>query len=286
MSFDLTTKIKDLMRPWWHQRRASQRFHQFVRLISAQPDFQGPILYDIGARFGASPPYDRLRVIPSFRTVGFEADSVEAEKLRTSKIFDYMCSVALGARHEKRVLHIAKDPGSSSLFPPDQSEIARHTTWRLFETVRQIEVSVEPLDQVIEKNKLPMPDYIKIDCEGAEGEIFTGAQKALNHSCGLTFEARFRQFYKGGSTFSELIDQMFDANFVCLRQDPIGSFFGSLMMFDVVMVRHPDTIRDRRQFILCLLFCLLHGKWLYAQRTFELRAADFDCGELRNIFSP
>ncbi len=252
--------------------------------MSTQDDLKGPIVYDIGARWGISPPYDRLVIAPGFRTVGFEPDFLAAEKLRASRAFDDVHPVALGARVEKRILHLAKDPGSSSLFAPNSAEIAKHTEWRLFETIKTVEVFVEPLDYVIKRLGLVPPDYMKIDCEGAEGEILAGATNAVNSLCGMTFEARIRDFYNGGTTLSELITRLSAADFVCLRLDPIGSFHGSLMMFDVVMIRHPNTICTRRQFTLCLLFCLLHGNWLYAKRTYQLRASDFGCADLRQMF--
>jgi FkbM family methyltransferase len=275
--------IRELLRPWRHRQLASKNFRRIVRWMATQPDIGGPIVYDIGARWGISPPYDRLTSIPGFRSVGFEPDLAEAEKLQAANAFDHVCPVALGARAEKKILHIGKDPGSSSLFPPNAAEIARHTEWRLFETVRKLEVTVEPLDAVIHEKKLPSPDYLKMDCEGAENEILDGAVNTLGSISGLTFEARFRDFYHGGATLSQLTDRMFDAGFICLRLDPGGAFFGALILFDVVMIRHPDTIRDRRQFILCVLFCLLHGNWLYARRTVELRADDFGCSELRHL---
>lgn len=267
-----------------HRRLAARRLRQIARWFSAQNEMEGPVLYDVGARSGPSEPYGCLSGIRGFRSVGFEPDFVEAERLRAAKAFDYICSVALGAREEKRTLYIAKDPGSSSIFPPNDVEIARHTTWNLFETTKTIEIPVEPLDQVIAKQKLPMPDYLKIDCEGAEDEILQGSANALKNLCGLTFEARFRDFYRGGATFSQLTDRMFSAGFICLRLDPVGSFFGSMMMFDVVMVRHPEGIKNRRQFLLCVLFCLLHGNWLYAKRIVDLRANEFESGDLRKFF--
>lgn len=259
----------------WRLRRCSARgFRQLTDWMGRQADLPGPVLYDVGARWGPSPPYDRLSAVPGFVGVGFEADPEEADRLRAAKLFHHVCTAALGARPEERTLYVAKDPGSSSIFQPNPAEIARHTTWKGFETAREVKVMVEPLDDVIARHRLPPPDYLKIDCEGAEGEILDGAPHAIQAMCGVTFEARLRDFYHGGATLSQLLEKMLSCGFICLRLDPVGSFFGAHMMFDVVMMRHPDTIRDHRQFVLCLLFCLLHNS-AYARRLIELRAADF-----------
>lgn len=278
-------QFRAFLRPWRHRQRSSRALRKIARWISGQAGFGGPVLYDIGARWGLSPPYDLLLKISGFRSIAFEPDTEEAEKLRKRQAFDHVETVALGLRAEKRTLHIAKDNGSSSLFRPNALEYARHTTWRGFETVGTMDVAVEPLDSVIAKGALPPPDYMKIDCEGAEGEILEGASGAVSTLCGLTFEARLRNLYQEETaTLSRLIDRMLEKEFVCLRLDPLEGWFGALLMFDVVLVRHPDAIRDRRQFILCVLFCCLHGNWLYARRTAELRARHFDCSELLSFF--
>ena len=280
----LTQQVRALVRPWWHRRRSAVAFRKLGGWMPTQPDLPGPVLYDIGARWGASPPYDRLAEVAGFRSVAFEPDTKEAEKLRQDQAFNYVCPVALGGKVGKRTLYIARDPGSSSLFQPNPAEFARHTTWRGFETIGELEVPVEPLDGAIARHELPPPDYLKIDCEGAEGEILEGASHALDGLCGLTFEARLRNFYMAESeTLPQLLDRMFKRDFVCLRLDPVGAWLGAVMMFDAVMVRHPGKILDRRQFVLCLLFCLLHGNWAYALHMAELRARHFDCAETLRI---
>ncbi len=265
--------------------RNARGLRAVTEFINSQTDFGDITVYDIGARWGISPPYDQLKVLQRLRSVGFEADTMEAEKLKAERRFSHVCPDALGARTEKRTLHIGRDPGSSSLFRPNAREIERHTTWTGFETVKEVPLSVNPLDDVALRHQLPAPDYLKVDCEGAEGEIFQGATKTLAALCGVTFEARFIDLYDGGATLAQLTDQMFGKGFICLRLDPVGSFFGSIVMFDVVMMRHPESIDSRRQFILCLLFCFLHNNWHYAQRLADLKAKEFGCeGLARKIF--
>jgi len=133
----------------------------------------------------------------------------EAERLRCCKAFDIVVAKALGSRAEKRMLYIAKDPGSSSIYPPDLAEIARHTTSSQFQTERTIQIDLERLEDVVQRERLPVPDYLKIDCEGAEGEILDGAGGLMNDVTGVLFEARFVEFYRGGSIFSALTDRFF-----------------------------------------------------------------------------
>ena len=262
---NLFEPLKALIRPHTNRWRADRRFNSACHEFSRE-GIAPPVLYDIGARWGVSEPYGRLGRIPGFRSVGFEPDTEEAARLDAACHFDIVCPVALGDKRENRKLYIARDPGSSTLFPPDMEEIARHSVSRQFETVAETSVGVEPLDDVIRERNLPMPDFIKVDCEGAEGIIFSGAKETLKTVIGVTFEARMVEFYKGGATLGPLLDYFFKRGFVCLRLNPVGSFFDTMLMFDVVMIRHPESYSTPRESLLGRTFSLLHGSWPYASR--------------------
>jgi FkbM family methyltransferase len=268
----ITGFVRQLARPTVNNLRVRRRFDRACEAF-AMNAIEAPVLYDIGARWGVSAPYDRLKKIPGFRSVGFEPDVEEAQRLEQAGQFDIVCAVGLGDRKETRTLYIAEDPGCSSLFPPDMAEAARHTVSKQFSTVGQVEVAVEPLDDVIQERGLPRPDFIKIDCEGAEGLIFEGAKNTLSNVVGITFEARLVDFYRGGATLGPLLETMFSAGFICLRLNPVGAFFDTQVMHDVVMIRHPDTYSTARETLLGQVFSLLHGSWLYAQRIADLTAA-------------
>src|SRR4051812_47788615 len=221
MSLSSMADLRTLLRPLVHAHRCRRGLKQIAKFLSVRGELLEPTMYDVGARWGVSPPYDQLVVFHGFRSVGFEPDATEAEELRKRNAFTHICPVALGARSENRTLHIAKDPGSSSLHRANAVEMARHTDWRLYETVRDVSVPVEPLDSVVAKYGLPSPDYLKLDCEGAEAEVLDGAADAIRHLWGITFEARICNLYLDNSAnLSELLDRMFRAGFVCLRIDP------------------------------------------------------------------
>lgn len=276
-------EIRNVISPWWNKRIAKTRLEKFWDFLARSGAGFAPVVYDVGARWGISPPFDQLRRIPNLKSVGFEPDPDEAAKLQSANAFSRVCPVALGQAEETRTLYLAKDPGCSSLFPPDCTEIALHTPSSRFETTGQIQVATVPMDLAIQRFELPLPDFIKIDCEGAEGEIIEGAKSAMDHVSGITFEARFRDFYTGGAVFGELTRRLFDLGFVCVKQEPVGYFHGALMMFDVSMVRHPDRVRTREELLASILFCLIHENWQYAFHLAEKRAEEFGLAELTEL---
>lgn len=246
---------------WRTSRQLDATFAAFV-----DQGVSSPVFYDIGARWGISKPYNRLRQITGFCSVGFEPDAEEAERLRRDEHFDIVCPVALGDCRGLRTLYIAEDPGCSSLFPPDMAEAARHTVSKQFATVNRTQVAVETLDDVVKERRLPPPDYIKVDCEGAEELILAGGHNTLRKVIGLTVEARLVEFYKGGATLASIMPKLMSMGFVCLRCDSVGSFFDTQVMFDIVMIRHPESYVTIRDQLLGQTFSLLHGSRIYAQR--------------------
>lgn len=266
--------IRSTISPWWNRRLARIRLQRVLDFVQADPDFS-LVVYDVGARWGISAPFDRLKGLSALRTVGFEPDPAEAAKLEQAAAFSRVCPVALGAREEVRTLHLAKDPGCSSLFPANLAEIRLHTDSPRFDPAGTLEVATLPLDTAVRRFGLPRPDFLKIDCEGAEGEILDGAAAAMEHVSGITFEARFRDFYTGGAVLGDLVKQLFDSGFVCVKLDPVGYFHGAIMMFDVSMVRHESRIASRHQLLGAVIFCLIHDNWLHAHHLAAQRAREF-----------
>ncbi|MBM3903231.1 MAG: FkbM family methyltransferase [Verrucomicrobia bacterium] len=259
--------IPSILRKYILHHRKRHALRKILNFLTKQNKPLPICIYDIGARWGISHPYDALNIYPEFISVGFEPDPKEAAQLRNKNAFSKVCETALGRTNENRTLYIAKEPGSSSIFIPNPIEIGRHTDWDGYRTVNQLPITVHPLDEVIVNQNLPIPNYIKIDCEGAEGEILEGAQSTMKNITGLTFEARWRDFYNGGATLPHLVENLMNQGLICLKMDQIGSYFGSVMMFDVSMVRHPETIRSEQEFFYTIIFALLHDNWQFARHV-------------------
>lgn len=266
----MVTATRDALRDTLRKTRIRQKLNDQIK-IYANSGFDPITVYDIGARWGISPPYDLLAHTDILNSVGFEPDEEEAIRLEKSKSFSKVISCALGSRCETRTLGIAKDPGSSSLFEPDPLEIQRHTDWDGFKVQRKINLDVVPLDQVVAHNDLRSPDIMKVDVEGFERLIFEGASNCLNDLIGVTFESRLFQFYKNETLLPEMLNFFTSKGFVLLKLEPVGSFYGSEVMFDVSMQKHPSSYVSDRQHGIGMIFALLHGKPEFANRIQMLR---------------
>ncbi len=262
--------ISDLVRPIKRRYKCSKELRR-TAIEYAALNCPAPVMYDVGARWGISKPYDKLKLFPEFFSVGFEPDIEEAKRLEKLGLFSKAVPAGLGDKNEHRILNMARDPGSSSIFKPDMTEIARHTGSNQFETVEEITISLVTLAEACKEYDLPQPDYIKVDCEGAEEIIFSGAGPVLDHVIGVSFEARVFEFYKGEPRLQRLLDFFIDRGFILLDLTPVGFFHGEKVMFDVAMIRHPEQFTNDRDFMIGKIFSLLFENLLYSERIEEFR---------------
>jgi FkbM family methyltransferase len=196
--------------------------------------------------------------------VGFEADAAEAQRLQQSGVFDIVVPAALSARAGKRTLYLARDPGSSSILGPNLQEIERHCEPINAVVVREVEVDTITLEHAIERFDLPLPDFIKLDIEGAEFEVLSGGDRALEHCAGIFFEARFAEFYRGETLLGGLCTKLLARDFSITSFEPIGSFNGAIMLVDVSACRNL-RLENRRPWLLkCAAFALVVGNFEYA----------------------
>lgn len=169
--------------------------------------FANPITYvDIGARGG----FEREMLPLSFcaDAVGFEPAPEEWARLQAEgpgpwhsrKILPH----AIGGTNAKRRLHVPKDPVAASLLPANTNVSAPFGKVAFFTPVDTIEVDTLTLPDALGEAGIVQPDYLKIDAEGAEYEILTGADALLPGLSTLRVEVAFLTFRDGQPVAGEL----------------------------------------------------------------------------------
>lgn len=220
------------------------------------------VVYDIGARWGIWKPFLNLP-LPLYK-VGFEPDTQEAARLEASRAFDRVCPVGLSGENGSRTLYFANDPGSSSIYGPDLAEIRKHCDTRIFEVQREIPIETITLQSAIERWKLPPPDFIKADVEGAELEIFRSDVEAVGNCAGVFVETRLRSFYRGEPNFGDYSDFFFKKNFSTIAFRPVGSFGGAIMLVDVGFAKNCRQTTDPATLLKTAAFAAVLGNNRYA----------------------
>ncbi len=177
---------------------------------------------DIGANpIDGDPPYKNLLQSGNARLVGFEPQPEALEKLNAAKgeherylpnaVFD-------GNEHE---LKVCKAQGMTSLLEPNAELLAHfHGFPEWGQVVNRIPVSTVRLDDVDEIENI---DYLKIDIQGGELEVFRNGVETLKDCLVIQTEAEFLPMYKDQPLFSEVEMFLRSQGFLFHRVDALQS---------------------------------------------------------------
>lgn len=190
-----------------------------VNLVSDHPLAQGlrpleilgevPLGFiDIGARGDLHPvvaPLARHTAV-----LGFEPDARECARMnqladRPWSQFEVL-PVALAASSGPRDFYCYSAPTNDSLLPPDRGFCERYDvhTMKLKE---KRNISCETLDKILSRVESPIPwgEFIKVDTQGTELEIFQGADWTLrNRAVAIICEVEMAPQYEAQALFAEV----------------------------------------------------------------------------------
>lgn len=156
---------------------------------------------DVGARDGAHPVIEPLAKFTS--VLGFEPNVEEARRLNEAShpwARQKIMSVALGAKLWNATLHECAAPTNSSLLPPNEKLIARYAMTKFQETGQRV-VPLYELDRIMMDDEV---DFIKIDVQGTEYDVLSGAKSTLGKTVAVLCEVEFMPVYEGQKLFSEV----------------------------------------------------------------------------------
>lgn len=169
----------------------------------------GEVVYDVGANVGTHTILFALAVGSSGRVIGFDPEPGMAERLRQNVRMNRLGNVvviqkALGNRADVCTLHVHRKSGSG-----------QHS---LLEEPGREAVQVEMMegDRLIKEQRLPPPNVVKIDVEGAEVGVIQGLQSALRQAdCRLVCcEIHPRHLQRMGQTPEEVESALRELGFV------------------------------------------------------------------------
>ncbi len=165
----------------WLGSYEQEKVNEFSRRV--QP---GDVVYDIGAHVGYYTLLASILVGPQGRVFAFEPLPANLEilhrHLRINRVSNVeVIEAAVSDRAGTAAFAPAADNSMGSLAGDDASKIAGGHG--------EVQVRVEVIDHLLSAGRLPAPDCIKIDVEGAEYRLLSGAGECLARHRPLLFLA-------------------------------------------------------------------------------------------------
>lgn len=169
------------------------------------------VIVDIGARWGLDTRWAAFG--NSVKAYCFEADPAECERLNALKQPGVtFIPEAIAGKNGKATLYKTRFKESSGLYQTDMAFFGRLLNSANAELVSTEEVETTTLETAREKHGIPMPDFIKLDVEGAELDIMRAAN--LGGTFGIYTEFRFHSEINGSPIFSEMDQHLRNRNFM------------------------------------------------------------------------
>lgn len=255
--------------------------------------------YDVGARRGV---FDDLRLIcKNTDLIGFEPDQEECQKLNSElhkskndyKSITYR-PYALGEISKKVNLNLYSQPGCSSKYKVKRKVAESFSRNDYFDDKGVFNMEVVSLDSIVESKEVTSPDFIKIDVQGMEIEVFRGGEKSIRATVvGIRTEVYFRELYKNQPLFNDIDSVLRSFGFVPIRflemhewrrltkvkhpklaSSDIPYSYGEMMHADVLYLLDPDNIsitneQDITKYIKAALIALCYKNYDYAYTIFS-----------------
>ena len=157
--------------------------------------------------------YELLDYFPSSKIIGFEiekevCEKMNSESLKGIKYYPY----ALGKANEKRKLYITQHPMCCSLYKPNEEFNKLYNNLEVTNLKDDIEIDTITLDYFIDKHDIGNIDFIKIDVQGAELDIFKGASNALKNVLNIVCEVEFIDVYENQPLFGDICNYLSQYN--------------------------------------------------------------------------
>jgi FkbM family methyltransferase len=150
-----------------------------------------------------------LKYFPGSEVIGFEVDEAVCKEMNdASEAGMTYYAQALGARNENRAFYETNAPMCGSLFKPNETLLRLYHNFEVAYLKKETKIDTMSLDSFLEKHSMCDMDFIKIDVQGAEVDIFAGAAKSLKDVTFIVSEAMFVEHYENQPLFGDVCNSL------------------------------------------------------------------------------
>ena len=184
-------------------------------------------IIDVGARNVSLEELQPLSSLINY--IGFDADKEEVDRLNSKENFFHYSKfiAACVAGHSGKIdFMLHKDAGNSSIYKYDKKYSDWYSEQNRSPVERITNLPCDTLDNLIDSG-LDV-DFIKLDTQGSEYEILSGASKVLEKALMVELEVEFLSMYEGQKLAPSIMEKMNLLGFDLLY---LNRVFGSSIRF-------------------------------------------------------
>ncbi len=251
------------------------RFLETLAKFDNSIEFQ---MLEVGAHpyEGSNEPFHQIiNFFPNSKIFAFEINKDECEKLNKNspkgiKFFPY----ALSEKQQRKKIHVTNHPMCTSLYEPNEKLMRLFNNLNFAYLKKIEEIETVSLDFFIKKQNLKFIDFIKIDIQGAELDVFRGGVECLKKVLTIITEVEFVELYKNQPLFGDVNTFLKEKDLIfhkfislqgrtlkptILNNDP--NYSTQHMWSDVMYVRNIETISDLddKQLLKLSILAFLYG---------------------------
>ena len=159
--------------------------------------------------------YKLLEYFPLSEIIGFEIEKNTCDEMnsKAAKGIKYYPH-ALGEKNERRKLYITEHPMCTSLYKPIETIPKLYQNLQFMNLKKETEIETITLDTFAEQYSIEDVDFIKIDVQGAELDIFKGSKKLLSKVLKIVCEVEFLPLYHDQPLFGDITKFLSQYNFM------------------------------------------------------------------------
>ncbi len=157
------------------------------------------VIYDIGAHEGSWTRQTK-KIFPDSQFILFEANDIHQTSL--AKIESPHFLVLLG-NQEKPMTFYANGGTGDSVFL-EQTKYFKERGIHYTEK----KINMTTLSNVVAKHQIALPDFVKMDVQGAERLIIEGGKEVIKHAEAIVVETKILEYNKGAPLAHEIIALM------------------------------------------------------------------------------
>ena len=156
-----------------------------------------------------------LDFFPNSQIIAFEVDHKLCEKLnKDSHPHIKYFPVALGSSNGEYPFYITKHPMCCSLYKPNEQLMEKYNNLEVAMLESVSSINTINLDDFASDNNLQEIDFIKIDIQGAELNVFKGGKKVLQDVVCIVSEVEFVPLYIDQPLFGDVCNYLASQNFM------------------------------------------------------------------------